>query len=76
MEDWERDDLVNNFVANISEATEEVRKRMVWHFYLCEDELGQRVGEGLGGSCEERQPARGPRQARRVGLPAVAAGHH
>jgi catalase len=21
---------------------------MVWHFFLCEDELGQRVGEGLG----------------------------
>jgi catalase len=48
MEDWERDDLVNNFVANISEATEEVQKRMVWHFYMCEDELGRRVGEGLG----------------------------
>jgi catalase len=21
---------------------------MVWHFFLCEDELGQRVGDGLG----------------------------
>jgi catalase len=53
MEDWERDDLVKNFVATISEATEEVQKRMVWHFYMCEDELGQRVGEGLGISLED-----------------------
>ncbi|MCU1666566.1 MAG: katC, partial [Pseudonocardia sp.] len=53
MEDWERDDLVNNFVANISEATEEVQKRMVWHFYMCEDELGRRVGEGLGISLDD-----------------------
>jgi catalase len=21
---------------------------MVWHFFMCEDELGQRVGDGLG----------------------------
>jgi len=48
MEQWERDDLVKNLVANISEATREVQERMVWHFFLCEDELGQRVGEGLG----------------------------
>ncbi|WP_127479010.1 catalase [Nocardioides pantholopis] len=48
MEDWERDDLVKNLVANISEATREVQERMVWHFFMCEDELGQRVGDGLG----------------------------
>ncbi len=48
MEDWERDDLVANLVANISQATTEVQKRMVWHFYLVEDELGRRVGDGLG----------------------------
>ncbi|GAA1093844.1 catalase [Pseudonocardia antarctica] len=48
MQDWERDDLVGNLVANIGEATDEVRRRMVWHLFLCEDELGRRVGEGLG----------------------------
>ncbi|MHA6795504.1 catalase [Pseudonocardia bannensis] len=47
MEQWERDDLVHNFVTAISEATPEVQRRMVWHFYMAEDELGQRVGEGL-----------------------------
>jgi len=48
MQDWERDDLVANFVELIGQATSEVQQRMVWHFYLCEDELGQRVGDGLG----------------------------
>jgi catalase len=48
MHDWERDDLVANLAANIGEATREVQERMVWHFFMCEDELGQRVGDGLG----------------------------
>jgi catalase len=48
MEEWERDDLVKNLVANIGEASREVQERMVWHFLMCEDELGVRVGEGLG----------------------------
>jgi catalase len=48
MEDWEKDDLVANFVENIGQATRAVQERMVWHFFMCEDELGRRVGEGLG----------------------------
>jgi catalase len=26
---------------------------MVWHFFMCEDELGQRVGEGLSISADD-----------------------
>jgi catalase len=48
MGDWERDDLVNNFVTLISAAVREVQERMVWHFLMVDDELGIRVGEGLG----------------------------
>jgi catalase len=48
MEDWERDDLVENFVTLISEAERKVQERMVWHFLMVEDELGIRVGDGLG----------------------------
>ncbi|WP_250446505.1 catalase [Actinotalea sp. C106] len=47
MEQWEKDDLVGNLVTLISEAIPEVQQRMVWHFLLCDDELGARVGEGL-----------------------------
>jgi len=48
MEQWEKDDLVANFVKLIGEAVRPVQERMVWHFLMCDDELGQRVGEGLG----------------------------
>ncbi|MVO89430.1 catalase [Streptomyces sp. p1417] len=48
MEDWERDDLVHNFVDLISQCERPVQERMVWHFLLVENDLGLRVGEGLG----------------------------
>ncbi|WP_409235076.1 catalase [Streptomyces sp. PA5.6] len=48
MEDWERDDLVNNFVDLISQCDRSVQERMVWHFLLVENDLGLRVGKGLG----------------------------
>ncbi|WP_258726892.1 catalase [Cellulomonas sp. NS3] len=53
MEQWEKDDLVHNLVTNIGEAVREVQERMVWHFLLCDDELGARVGEGLGISADD-----------------------
>jgi len=48
MEQWERDDVVHNFVTLLSECDRAIQERMVWHFLLVEDELGLRVGEGLG----------------------------
>jgi catalase len=47
MEQWEKDDLVNNFVFLIGQAARPVQERMVWHFLMVDDELGLRVGEGL-----------------------------
>jgi catalase len=48
MEDWERDDLVYNFVTLLSECDRPIQERMVWHFLLVENDLGLRVSEGLG----------------------------
>ena len=48
MEEWERDDLVKNFTDLISQCDRAVQERMVWHFLLAENDLGRRVGEGLG----------------------------
>ncbi|WP_182878047.1 catalase [Microbispora sp. H10670] len=48
MEQWERDDLVENFVTMLSQCVRPVQERMVWHLLLVEDDLGLRVGEGLG----------------------------
>jgi catalase len=53
LEQWEKDDLVGNFVTLISQAARAVQERMLWHFYLVHDELGARVGDGLGISLDE-----------------------
>jgi catalase len=47
-EQWEKDDLVANLVAALEQCRREVQERMVWHFFMCEDEWGQRVGDALG----------------------------
>ncbi|MBG6218577.1 catalase [Arthrobacter sp. CAN_A6] len=48
LEQWEKDDLIGNFVTLISQAARPVQERMLWHFYMTDDELGNRVGDGLG----------------------------
>jgi catalase len=47
-EEWERDDLVANWVANLSQCDRDIQERIVWHLFMCEDDYGRRVGEGLG----------------------------
>ncbi|MCZ2860355.1 catalase [Blastococcus sp. VKM Ac-2987] len=47
-EQWERDDVVANFVDALSQCDRPIQERMVWHLFMAEDEFGQRVGEGLG----------------------------
>lgn len=48
MHDWERDDLVHNLITMLSQCDRPIRERMVWHLLLAENDLGLRVGEGLG----------------------------
>jgi catalase len=50
---WEKDDLVKNLVDALGKCDRPIVERMVWHFFMCEDELGQRVGEGLGISADD-----------------------
>jgi catalase len=52
-EQWERDDLVENLVGALSQCDRAIQERMVWHFFMVEDELGQRVGDGLGISADD-----------------------
>jgi catalase len=47
-EQWEKDDLVANLVDALSQCDRHIQERMVWHWFLADDELGQRVGDGLG----------------------------
>jgi catalase len=52
-EKWEQDDLVDNLVGALSQCDRPIQERMVWHLFMCEDELGRRVGEGLGISADD-----------------------
>lgn len=47
-EQWEKDELVANWVGNLSQCDDAIRDRCVWHLFLCDDEYGARVAEGLG----------------------------
>jgi catalase len=52
-EQWEKDDLVANLVDALSQCDRRIQERMLWHFYMCEDELGARVSEGVGIALDE-----------------------
>ncbi len=47
-EQWEKDELVNVLVGALSQCDRPIQERMVWHFLLADDELGQRIGDGIG----------------------------
>ncbi len=51
--DWERDDLVSTMVTMLSQCERDVQERMIWHFFLIHDDLGRRVGEGIGISAND-----------------------
>ena len=52
-EQWEKDDLVGNLSTLLGQCDQPIQERMVWHLLLCDDELGSRVGEGLGISADD-----------------------
>jgi catalase len=52
-EQWEKDDLVANLTNLLGECDRPIQERMVWHLFLCDDELGQRIGDGLGISADD-----------------------
>jgi catalase len=47
-EEWERDDLVANLTALLAQCDRPIQERMIWHLLMVEDELGLRIGEGIG----------------------------
>lgn len=47
-EQWEKDDLVTNLSGLLADCDRSIQERMVWHLLMADDELGARVGEGIG----------------------------
>jgi catalase len=52
-EQWERDEVVANLVDGLSQCDRPIQERMVWHLLMVEDDLGLRVGEGIGISADD-----------------------
>ena len=52
-EQWEKDDLVANLADALTQCDRPIQERMLWHLYMCEDELGARVGDGIGIALDE-----------------------
>ncbi|CAN5135854.1 catalase KatX [soil metagenome] len=55
IEDWERDDLINNLVTNLKQCNRDIQERMVGHLTQCDHEYGSRVAEGLGVSVPQAE---------------------
>jgi catalase len=52
-EQWEKDEFVANISDAILQCDRPIQERMVWHMYMCEDEMGRRVSETTGITLEE-----------------------
>ncbi|SOC49804.1 catalase [Blastococcus aggregatus] len=52
-EQWEKDELVANLIDGLSQCDRPIQERMIWHLFMAEDELGQRVGDGIGISADD-----------------------
>jgi catalase len=52
-EEWEREDLVANLIDALGQCDRNIQERMIWHLFMIENELGQRVGEGVGISADD-----------------------
>src|SRR5690606_9696833 len=48
MQDWERQDLIDNMGALLSACERDVQERMLWHFFMVHDQYGQGVAGKLG----------------------------
>lgn len=52
-EDWERDDLIANITADLKDCPEHICLRMIWHFWHCDPDYGQRLADGVGVDIEK-----------------------
>jgi catalase len=47
LEEWEREDLINNLVNTLAPVKKHIQNKMVEHFKECDPDYGRRVEEGL-----------------------------
>ena len=54
MEDWEKDELINNLVAALSQCDKRIADKMIEYFTLSDEEYGRRVREGVEKAVKEK----------------------
>lgn len=55
-EEWERDELIANLVANLSVCPEDCQDRMLWHCSQADPDYGGRLARGLGRQVPQTLP--------------------
>ncbi|MCW2997979.1 MAG: catalase [Solirubrobacterales bacterium] len=48
IDQWEKDEMVANYIGNLSQCDRPIQERMIWHLLIVDTDLGTRVGEGIG----------------------------
>jgi catalase len=48
LQDWEREDLLNNLANDLKTCPSNIALRMAWHFYHCDPDYGTQVAERAG----------------------------
>ena len=74
-EECEREDLINNLVANLSGADQRVQDKMVENFTKADSEYGQRVAEGLKAAAAKKLAGTGTAHANEAVHQAEDAAH-
>jgi catalase len=53
IDQWEKDEMVANYIGNLSQCDRPIQERMIWHLLIVDTDLGTRVGEGIGISADD-----------------------
>jgi catalase len=53
IDQWEKDEMVANYIGNLSQCDRPIQERMIWHLLIVDTDLGTRVGDGIGISADD-----------------------
>ncbi|GAA0450888.1 catalase [Alkalibacillus silvisoli] len=69
LNDWERDDLINNLVGALSQCHKDIQNQMIENFTKADEEYGKRVAEGLNSMPKEDKMEEAVHDAQQMGHP-------
>ncbi|GEN46348.1 catalase [Alkalibacillus haloalkaliphilus] len=69
LNDWERDDLINNLVGALSQCHKDIQNQMIENFTKADEEYGKRVAEGLNSMPKDDKMEEAVHDAEQMGHP-------